>query len=138
MNPETTLDSDSSSFSWIEVDGHKIRNTEFPNNYIQHIKENIGKYEFIFVSSHEEVRKALVKNCIFFYLMYPNITEKEMYIQRYKERGSSDEFINLISENWEKWIKQLGLCTVGCKNLKLEMPIETEIQYLLKWEDRAL
>ena len=70
MNPETTLDSDSSNFSWLEAPaGGLVRNPEFPNNYIQHIKENIGKYEIIFVSSHEEVRKALIENCIFFYLL---------------------------------------------------------------------
>ena len=70
-HPDTTLDSDSSSFSWIEKDGEKVRNPDFPNNYIAHIKENIGKYEFIFVSTHREVREALLDNCVFFYLVYP-------------------------------------------------------------------
>ena len=68
---ETTLDSDSSNFSWIiDENGNKVRNTEFPKNYIEHIKENIGKYEFIFVSSHKDVREALLNECIFFYLVY--------------------------------------------------------------------
>ena len=51
-NPETTLDSDSSRFSWVkdsEGNNTKERNPDFPENYISHIKENIGKYEFIFV-----------------------------------------------------------------------------------------
>ena len=36
----------------------KERNPNFPNNYIEHIKENIGKVDYIFVSSHLVVRQA--------------------------------------------------------------------------------
>ena len=46
-NKETTLDSDSSNFSWIkDENGNNTteRNPKFPQNYIYHIKENIGKY----------------------------------------------------------------------------------------------
>ena len=47
---EETIDSDSSLFNWIiGEDGLKTRNPNFPNNYIQHIKEQLGKYKFIFV-----------------------------------------------------------------------------------------
>jgi hypothetical protein len=37
----------------------KYRNPDFPNNYIKHIQDNIDKVDYIFVSSHEVVRKAL-------------------------------------------------------------------------------
>lgn len=58
----TILDSDSSEFSWIKDrngNNTKERNANFPQNYITHIKNNIGKVDIIFVSSHETVRKAL-------------------------------------------------------------------------------
>ena len=80
------LDSDSSKFSWMDVVDKvyemknrgkelqrryiKVRNPEFPSNYIQHIKENIGKADYIFVSSHKEVRDALIQNGIYFTLVY--------------------------------------------------------------------
>jgi len=105
LHPETTLDSDSSEFSWIINEfGDKIRNPEFPYNYIKHIKNNIGKYEYIFVSSHEEVRRALLDNCLFFYLVYPVYWQKMIYIERYKARGSSEDFIQKVSANWDNWI----------------------------------
>ena len=100
---ETTLDSDSSNFSWVIKDGVKTRNPEFPKNYIQHIKENT----FIFVSSHKEVREALLDECIFFYVIYPDVNRKEEFVQRYKDRGSDESFIKLISDNWEQWIKDI-------------------------------
>ena len=113
---ETTLDSDSSQFSWLYdewgdkllgLDGKPMRNPQFPQNYIEHIKSNIGKYEYIFVSSHKEVREALVNNCLLFYLIYPDYDDKEIYIERYKQRGSSDNFIKLIENNWNNWIEEL-------------------------------
>ena len=58
---EGILDSDSSNYSWIkDSNGQNTteRNPDFPNNYITHIKENIGKVDIIFVSSHKEVREA--------------------------------------------------------------------------------
>ena len=67
------LDSDSSLFSWIYENGEKTdkRNPDFPKNYINHIKENIGKADIIFVSSHSVVRKSLGDNKIKFTLVVP-------------------------------------------------------------------
>ena len=130
---ETTLDSDSSLFSWtISENGVKERNKDFPENYISHIKENIGKYDYILVSSHEEVRQALYDECIFFYLVYPDVSDKGMYIERYKTRGSDDNFIKLINDNWEEWIHQLSFDEVGCKNISMPTgwTISTEIDHI--------
>ena len=126
-HPNTTLDSDSSQFSWLyDGDGNKlydddekpIRNPWFPSNYIEHIKSNIGKYEYIFVSSHKEVREALVDNCLLFYLIYPDFNDMDIYIERYKQRGSPDGFINLVRNNWEGWIIELE-DQEGCFNYQL-------------------
>jgi len=69
----TILDSDSSEFSWIkDENGNNTteRNPDFPDNYIKHIKENIGKVSIIFVSSHDIVREAMTKENIDFILVY--------------------------------------------------------------------
>ena len=92
------LDSDSSTF---DKDG-------FPNNYIEHIKENIGKVDIICISSHKEVREALVDNDLMYILVYPNIELKEEYIKRYKERGNEQVFIDMIGEKWEEWITDVS------------------------------
>lgn len=123
-NPDTSLDSDSSQFSWeIRRDGTKVRNHAFPENYIRHIKDNIGKYEFIFVSTHKEVLDALRENCLFFYLIYPNRfnpAEKTRFINHYKERGNDEAFIELISSNWDNWLSAFDHPTPGC--IKTALP----------------
>lgn len=103
-NHLTVLDSDSSKFSWIE---EGLRHPDFPNNYIQHIKENIGKADYILVSSHDVVRKALEENNINYTLVYPLKESKSEYLLRYRNRGNDEKFINFINSNWEKFIDDI-------------------------------
>lgn len=139
-NPNTTLDSDSSNFSWIVREGEKRRNPEFPKNYIEHIKNNIGKYEFIFVSSHKEVRDILLENNIFFYLAYPDKNRKNEFIKRFRGRGSDENFVKLISDNWENWIKECDYCNAGCFKIKMFEPdnLENKLLDILKTEGESI
>lgn len=131
-NPTTTLDSDSSYFSWVIVDGEKVRNPEFPENYIKHIKENIGKYEFIFVSSHAEVRNALKDNCIFFYWITPAPERKEEFIKRYEDRGNHSNFVRLLETNWDNWMQEFYMDDgLGCKKIAMILPhLENELSHI--------
>jgi len=106
----TIMDSDSSDFSWIkDENGNNTteRNPEFPQNYIRHIFENLGKFEVIFISSHKEVRDALLDLGVQFFLIYPNINLKDEWIYRFRNRGSSESFISKISENWDSYINEI-------------------------------
>lgn len=128
LHPDTTLDSDSSLFSWIIDDnGNKVRNPEFPNNYIRHILDNVGKYEYIFVSTHREVRDALLNSCIYFYIVYPDRILKKEYINRYIERGSDEKFIGLLNNNWDTWLleletmKEYGVVKIAIPDSKIHL-----------------
>lgn len=104
------LDSDSSEFSWTKDENGKNttnRNPNFPQNYIEHIKSNIGKVDVIFVSSHEIVRQALYENDINTIVVYPSKDMKEEFIRRCKSRGNNESFINFISSNWNRFINEI-------------------------------
>lgn len=92
-----------------DSDSSKFPKDDFPRNYIQHIRALIekGEHDYIFVSSHDTVRTALVREGIAFTLVYPSLTLKDEYLQRYKERGSPEAFIKLMDTNWTSFI-------VGC------------------------
>lgn len=107
------LDSDSSLFSWIEKG---VRHPDFPQNYIDHIKENVYKSDIILVSSHNNVRDALVENEIPFVLIYPDRKIKDEYINRYKVRGSDDNFVKLLEKNWDNFIDDCEN-QIGCKKI---------------------
>ncbi|WP_395762373.1 hypothetical protein ACH34C_07155 [Elizabethkingia anophelis] len=103
-----------------DSDSSKFDKAHFPENYIEHIKSNIEDgYARIFVSSHKDVRDALIQNNIDFILIYPSIDLKDEYIARYKQRGSSDVFIKLLSDNWESWINECK-SQKGCKHIELK------------------
>ncbi len=88
----------------LDSDSSKFDKNNFPENYIQHIKENIDKADIILISSHEDVRKALVENNLSFLLVFPKINLKNEYLKRYEERGSPESFIKLLNNNWDNWI----------------------------------
>lgn len=113
------LDSDSSYFD----------KSNFPQNYIEHIKQYYGKVDYILVSSHIDVRKALIENNIHFIFVYPSVELKQEYIARYKKRGSSEDFINLINVKWDEWIKE---CYAQKQCLNVTLPRNTFISDIIK------
>jgi hypothetical protein len=102
----------------LDSDSSKFDKSQFPQNYIEHIKSNIGEVDMILVSSHKEVRDALVDNAIEFTLVYPNKDIKDEYIQRYVDRGNEEKFVNLLKNNWSNWIPELEQQS-GCKKIEL-------------------
>lgn len=111
------LDSDSSNFSWTytntDENGNtirgirKIRNPDFPNNYIKHIKDNIGKYDYIFVSSHASVRAALDAESIDFTIVYPEQSCKAEWVGRCfirEQNGESGCGAKVMLDNFDDWV----------------------------------
>ncbi len=111
------LDSDSSRFSWdytcVDQNGNpigcvrKVRNPNFPQNYIDHIKENIGKVDYIFVSSHDLVRNALDIEGIDFTIVYPEHRCKEEWIGRCFVREMQGEDgcrAEVMYDNFDDWV----------------------------------
>lgn len=102
-------DSDSSTFD----------KKEFPDNYLMHIQETRPKVDVLLVSSHNVVRDELEERGIPFHLVYPTVDQKEDYMNRYRQRGSPQPFLDLMDQNWEKFI---GECAqqIGCTHVVLK------------------
>ncbi len=66
------------------------------------------------VSSHDNVREALVQNEIDFALVYPDRNPKDEYMTRYRERGSPKPFLDLMDKNWDSFIDSCEAQT-GCQ-----------------------
>lgn len=100
------MDSDSSKFSWMP-DGI-TRDSTFPDNYIENIKMNIGRYDYIFVSSHKEVRQAMNEQIARGYtLIYPHESLIKEYIKRFVERKNDVKFVDFVCKNWFAWIEDM-------------------------------
>ena len=86
-----------------------VENPDFPNNYIQYIKDNIGKVDYIFVDTHKEVIKALNDAGIDFALIFPEQTLKEEWVGRCYLRGAGTTFCDLIASQWDNWILDMEM-----------------------------
>lgn len=98
------IDRDSSQYKWSEKG---VVHPEWPRNYINSISGDIIEgFRYVCVSSHAEVRQYLAEYGIPYTIAVPGLGDKERYLERYLTRGSDDAFIDLLSENWEKWITE--------------------------------
>lgn len=88
---------------------------DFPNNYIKSIKEKIGDYDIIFISSHETVRKMLAEENIEYYLYYPTLERKAEFLNLYKNRGNESTFLDLMNNHFENFIESVNNDTFGKK-----------------------
>lgn len=100
-NPEKYGDSDSSQFSWTSPG---VRNPNFVKDYVDHIEEASKTKRVLFVSSHEEVREEMRKRGIPYFLVRPDRSLKEEYIERFKQRGSPEAFVTLMENKWDEMI----------------------------------
>jgi hypothetical protein len=98
------LDTDSSLFSCSKSG---VRNSEFPQNYIDYIQDNIGKVDIILVSPHKVVRDSLLANRISFMIVYPDKNLKQEYLEQFKKRECPKEFIEMLLKNWNNFINEI-------------------------------
>jgi adenylate kinase family enzyme len=114
----TLLDSDSSSFSWSNR-AKRERNADWPQNYLNNINANRFGADGILISSHKEVRDALVKAGMKFALVYPSLAMRDEYLGRYIARGNDPQFVELLKANYDTWIREL-MVQEGCDHVVLQ------------------
>lgn len=104
------VDSDSSSFS---------RGPEWPENYLDHIREQVAAGKIVLVSTHEEVREALRVAGIPYLLVYPGRDLREEYRDRMLNRGSHPALIAKVCD--ELWDDAITGCVMqmGCVHVEL-------------------
>lgn len=131
------LDSDSSKFSWIYKFGlgkyEKVRNPEFPQNYIEHIKENIGKVDIIFVSSHLQVREAMKEAGIRYCTVYPKKEMLNEWVGRMYRRGNDYEFIKFQIEHWDEFMHNITFEPYGFGICRLGNNEYLDVDFLYNW-----
>lgn len=93
------LDLDSSAYSSEE---------NFPYNYLEAILNNLDGYDYILISTHSEIRNLLGEENIEYSLVFPKNHLKNEYIKRLYDRGSSNNLISFISDNWDSFMIDLN------------------------------
>lgn len=100
------IDHDTSSYHY---DENRNVNPDWIEWYITDLKHLIesGTYDYIFVSTHSEIREAMHKAGITFNVCMPTNDQKAEWIGRMFLRGSTPEFCRKIADNWSDWLYDL-------------------------------
>ena len=101
------------SETYMNSDGYKVvdmDNGEFDFSKpetMEYLKENIGKVDYIFVSTAKEVRNALKEAGIRYLLIYPRAEYKEEWVGRrfLRHMNSEDKSpVVALANNWANWV----------------------------------
>ena len=98
-------------------------NINWPNNYINAIKEAIQQYDLILVWDRQDIIKEYIKNDINFTLCYPTKEDLPQYIERFRNRGNTEKYIKMKLKQYDEKIKLF-------ENLEKEKIILTQNQTL--------
>lgn len=102
------VDIDSADWHWVAPG---VENPNWKSDYFNAIKYTLSHtcVGYVFVSTHEDTRKFLREAGIPYEIVVPSLSEsyKAQYIQRLKNRGSNENLIAKISDNYEKWITDI-------------------------------
>ncbi len=96
---------DKNDYEKKKYDPTRIPNPEWPNNYLNAILEAIKKYNIVLVPSSLDVRELLINNNIDFIFVLPsddNYTRDKL-LERYKQRGNSNELIKDVMYYFDNW-----------------------------------
>ena len=138
-NYKNFLDLESSEYHWIVSDDiielsveerkglNCKENIEWPNNYYQAISMALNKYDYIFVS-YEGIKYCKMQN-IQYVRIFPTKEQKEIYINRFKRRENSKNFIYMMGLNFEKFVRE---CTDDCNCVKIELLEDEYLEQCLK------
>lgn len=114
------LDSDSSKYGWFDDGlGNKVRDPDFPANYIEHIKSAIGRVDVIFVSSHLQVREALEAAGIRYYTVYPAKGMRAEWVGRSYLRGDPPQMTKFIADNFDEFVEDIDAEPHGQRVIRL-------------------
>jgi adenylate kinase family enzyme len=92
-------------FPILDSDSSKFDKSEFPANYIAHIKQALEQGFWVLCSTHTAVRTALAEAGIAYAIAAPaHKYLKDEYMKRYHERGSPEAFLKLMDEKWDEFM----------------------------------
>lgn len=104
-------------------------NRNWPQNYINAIKKAVEKFDIVLVWDRQDIVKEYLKNDIEFSLCYPDEKDLVFYIDRFKSRGNSEEYIKMKLTQYKD--NMIFFKNLSCEKIILHNN-ETLEDYLLK------
>lgn len=84
-----------------------VKDYGWQRNYVECAIALAEKYDFVFLSTHDVVIDELQRRGEKFYIIYPSRYLKDEYMERFKMRGSSLDYITRFRAQWDNFINKL-------------------------------
>ena len=82
-----------------------ILNENWPYNYILAIKDCLNSNKIILIPTDVLILSILKSKQINYTLCYPQKDAKDIYYNRFINRGNNEEFINIFIGNWDNYME---------------------------------
>lgn len=108
-----------------------LESTPFNKNWDMYINVALHMQKqgyLVLVSCHEELRKELAKREVDYVVAVPVSEEREEYVRRYKYRGNTEGFINLLYSNFNDWISDIWSTEDSKKIWTIEKYLEDSLK----------
>ncbi len=120
--PGVVIDFESSKYKWgcepsesNKGRTDRVLNPDFPSNYLTAIRSAIGTVPFICVAYFGVLQELSDMKDVVSYVVVPHVDDKDLYVQRYKDRGNQPSFYANVDEFWshvEEANKSAGVGTI--------------------------
>ena len=92
-------------YNWVDLES-----TPFEKDWVRYAK--VAKHMSdngytVMVSTHKELLKEFEQIEVPYTVILPHPSDKEEFLNRYRVRGNSEEFIENINLHWEEWIDSI-------------------------------
>lgn len=81
----------------------RIRNSEWPDNYYQAMKEAQKKYDVVFVQLNPQHLNFFDKSNMEYYIIYPSLNSWEWVKNRSIKRGNNEKWLARLKEVFEEY-----------------------------------
>lgn len=113
-NDDRFVDMENSDYQWIyfeDIEDPELRkgservvNPEFPKNYIDAVRKAVDRGKYVLCGTKPEVLKALKSANIEFLLLVPDKRDKELYRQRFINRGNKPDWYEDYLAKWDSQV----------------------------------
>ena len=123
------IDMESSIYHWdFDENNNRVPDKNWPHNYIDAVQKNfeffntiecggVKKITFICTSTHKEVIEEMKGRNLPFFIVAPSINDKDFYMDTYRQRGNTREFIRKLDANFSNFLSDINNSGVPVFNL---------------------
>ena len=83
----------------------RMFNPKWPENYISKLFESIENYDIVLIPASREIIEYFEKINFDYFLCYPTVKCKEIYLERYQNRNTNQDWIEKMNQNFENDVK---------------------------------